>query len=235
MSIEKLFQEFSSKKDEGTLKRLLKDPKPFEYLGIKMGDIRAFGQKLPMSNLDAKAWFELNYFETKLLSTLLVDPKTVDPNLVLTWIEGAYQSVIIDQGISHFFFDVPNYQELLSTLSDSLSPNLEYGFFSLLSTYFRQAPLDEIDIKLSLTWLDRISNTIIDKPLTIQNAMNNAVVMAGLHVPKLVKKAYEVAAKIGYILPLKAKNSCNIQSATDYLIRYKDNAKYSRVAKIHQS
>jgi hypothetical protein len=57
--------------------------------------------------------------------------------------------------------------------------------------------------------------------------------MAGIHLPELVEQAYDKAQQIGYVLPVKAKNSCNIQSATDYLDRYLKEPKYSRVAKLN--
>jgi hypothetical protein len=56
--------------------------------------------------------------------------------------------------------------------------------------------------------------------------------MSGLFVPGLVEKAIEVAKEIGYIMPLKKKNQCNIQSALTYILRYSGDPKFSRVKKI---
>lgn len=235
MDTNNIFNELLKMKDEGTYRRLVKQPKPYDYIGIKLGDLRAYATQLPKDHNLAIALFDLPYYETMLLSTTLINPKRVDSNLILSWCKKASSSSIIDQGISNFFFDIPDYSTILNSLSSSLDSDLEYAFFALLSSYFRTEPLDTIDIKNSIAWLNRIKTTITTKPLVIQNAMNNAVVMAGLHVPDLVLLAREVADHIGYVMPLVAKNSCNIQSATDYLIRYCDNPKYSRVAKINQS
>ncbi len=91
-----------------------------------------------------------------------------------------------------------------------------------------------MDSKVSHRLLDTIQATIVSEIPSIQNAMNNAVVMAGLHVPDLVTHATEVAEKIGYIMPTKALNSCNIQSALDYIQRYSSQTKFSRVARLAQ-
>ena len=221
--------------DVATLKRLSKQPKPFRYIGIKLGDLRSYASKLPKSNDLAKALFDLNIYETMILATMLIEPKSIDPTVVFMWCQKAHSSAIVDQGISNFFFDLPSYPTLLIQLSNDSNEHLTYAFFALLSTYFRSAPLDDIDIPFSISSLNRIRDTIKDQPLSIQNAMNNAVVMAGLHVPQLVLLAKEIALHIGYVMPLVARNSCNIQSASDYLIRYGDNPKYSRVAKLRQS
>jgi hypothetical protein len=112
--------------------------------------------------------------------------------------------------------------------------HLRYAGYATLSAYFRLYPLEKMNYLLGFDSLMMIKNTILNEPLTVQNAMNNAVVMAGLHVPQLVNLAKEVADHIGYILPLKAKNSCNIQSASDYLKRYINQPKFSRVARLEE-
>lgn len=233
--LNQILNDLFAMKDEGTFKRLSKQPKPFQYIGIKMGDLRQYASKLPKNNALAMALFDLNYYESMLLATMIVDPKTYDQSRLLDWCLKAHSSPIIDQGISNFFFELKDYSISLKDLSKSTDEHLAYACFALLSSYFRTAPLNEIDISLSILLLNRIRETIQTQPLTIQNAMNNAVVMAGLHVPDLVSLSIEVADHIGYVMPLVDRNSCNIQSASDYLIRYGDNPKYSRVAKLKQS
>lgn len=229
-----ILNELLKLKDEGVYKRLIKQPKSFEYIGIKMGDLRRFSTQLSKDNALAQTLFDLNYYETKLLATMLVEPSSLSKSTVLAWIKAAQQSAIIDQGIANFFLELSHPTELLMSLSNTIDDDLEYGFWALLSTFFRQADLAIIESCPCKDWLNTIATTINRKPLSIQNAMNNAVVMAGLHVPNLVELAQNVADQIGYILPMKAKNSCNIQSASDYLVRYRHNPKYSRVAKMAQ-
>lgn len=229
-----ILNELLKLKDEGVYKRLIKQPKSFEYIGIKMGDLRQFSTQFPKDNLLAQSLFDLNYFETKLLATMFVEPNTLSESTVLDWIKTAEQTAIIDQGIANFFLELANPTAILMFLSNQADEDFEYGFYALLSTFFRQADLSIIESCPCKDWLNTIASTIDSKPLAIQNAMNNAVVMAGLHAPNLVELARNVADQIGYILPMKAKNSCNIQSASDYLVRYQDNPKYSRVAKMAQ-
>jgi hypothetical protein len=89
-----------------------------------------------------------------------------------------------------------------------------------------------MDTLLGKHILETIKAQLSEESLPIQNAMNNAVVMAGLHVPDLVDLAIEVAIHIGYVLPRVRKNQCNIQSAHEYIIRYSNQPNYSRVAKL---
>ncbi len=210
--LNRIYNDLLTMKDEGTLKRLSKQPKPFQYIGIKMGDLRQYASKLPKNNALADALFELNYYETMLLATMIVDPNTLDSTRVVDWCLKANSSNIVDQGIANFFLDLNDADSILKTLSIATNEHLEYAFFALLSSYFRTQPLDLIDTVNSKAWLDRIRDTILNKPLTIQNAMNNAVVMAGLHVPDLVSLSIEVADHIGYVMPLVDRNSCNIQN-----------------------
>ncbi|RJP62534.1 MAG: hypothetical protein C4543_01760 [Ignavibacteriales bacterium] len=201
-----------------------------KVIGVKITDLRGLAKSIGINHLLALECYQLKLYETMMLATMIADRDQMDMELMRAWAIGTNQTNIIDQGLVHLMIKNPTEfdQYLLWCREDNV--HLRYAGFVFLSTYFRQADLDIIQLNMSLSLLSLIQDTIKDEPLTIQNAMNNAVVMAGLHVPDLVEKANEVAKAIGYILPLKVKNACNVQSASDYLLRYRDQPKYSRVA-----
>ncbi len=232
MDIKYIIEQLNLKKDERINKIYSKDNPSLEIIGVKMKDIRALAKGIGINHGLAIKLNDQEIYETMMLSTLIADHHQITNSLITSWVKRAHQSPIIDQGLSHFFLKVKSYDELLKTWCLSNDDDLRYAGFSLLSTYFRLEALTHIKTDFGIDMLSKIEDTIVKQPPRIQNVMNNAVVMAGLHVPDLVDKAYETAKKIGYILPLKAKNSCNIQSALDYLDRYITQPKYSRVAKI---
>jgi hypothetical protein len=44
--------------------------------------------------------------------------------------------------------------------------------------------------------------------------------MAGMYIVPLTSYCKEVADRIGYVKPTIKVNNCNIQSASDYILRY---------------
>jgi len=206
--------------------------KSYEVIGVKMKDIRSLAKIIGIDNSLAIELYRSNFYEAMMLATMIVSTNHLSYEILREWTKLANSSNIINQGLSSKFLKVENYFLLMKEWCEETEIDLKYASYTFLSSYFRSEDIDKIDIEFSKNILDIIAESISSEVISIQNAMNNAVVMAGLHVPLLVTKAIEVADKIGYIMPLIAKNNCNIQSASDYLLRYKNNVKYSRVAKL---
>lgn len=203
-----------------------------EVYGLTMKDIRDLGKRIGINHGLAIELYESNYFEYLMLASIIADFNMLDLNTSKKWIKKAQSTSIMDQALSSLLIQVSDkHQWILSFITDE-DADIRYGGFSMLSTYFRLEPLETLNTDLGIQALNLIMETLDKEPLTIQNAMNNAVVMAGLHVPELVELATKVAQHIGHVMPLVARNQCNIQSASDYLVRYSTQPKYSRVARL---
>jgi 3-methyladenine DNA glycosylase AlkD len=207
----------------------------YEVIGVTMKDIRALGTKLKKNEKLAIELYDTHIFEAMMLATFIMPEHQMTTRLATKWALSAESSQIIDQGLSPLMMKMKDRNEMINAWYLDQDVNLRYAGYSLFSSYFRGESLSTLDQALGERVLSTIKDIILNEPLLIQNAMNNAVVMAGLHVPTLVEKATEVAMHIGHIMPLVARNQCNIQSAYDYLARYKDNPTYSRVAKINKA
>ena len=220
--------------NESVKKHLTQRKGSFQIIGVAMKDIRALAAKIKQDEALAIDLYETHIFEAMMLATMMMPEDKLTLSLLKSWALSAESSQIIDQGLSPLIMRMQDKSVLIQSWYLDHQESLRYAGYSLFSSYFRGEPLDKIDIPFSIQILEEIKNTIATEPLLIQNAMNNAVVMAGLHVPRLVDKATEVAKHIGHVMPLVARNQCNIQSAYDYLIRYKDNPTYSRVARLNK-
>ena len=203
-----------------------------EVLGLTMKDIRDLGKKIGINHSLAVELYESNIFEYLMLASIVADFKTLDLHTSKKWLKKAQSTSIVDQALSSLLIQKSERHQWIHTFIVDKDSDIRYGGFSMLSTYFRLESLETLNIELGIKALNLILKTLDKEPLTIQNAMNNAVVMAGLHVPGLVDLAKEVASHIGHIMPLVAKNQCNIQSASDYIARYSTQPKYSRVARL---
>jgi len=233
MTLSEILTYIENHPNESGKKRIINRNPELKAYGTTMKDLRDLGVKIGEDHELAIRLYETHIYEAMMLSTFIMPSKFVTEELITTWARKAKASSIIDQGLAHLILKCPHYDQWLKAWIKSPETSLKYAGFSLLSTYFRVESLEKLDINFSKEALSIIKKTLLDEPITIQNAMNNAVVMAGLHVPGLLDLAHEVASHIGHVMPLVAKNSCNIQSASDYLNRYIDNPQFSRVAKLN--
>ncbi len=203
-----------------------------DVIGLTMKDIRNLGKQIGVNHSLAEELFEYSIYEYLMLGSIIADPMMVNEKTARIWLKKAQSTSIVDQALSILLIQHPERHQWLNVFLVDQDEDIRYGGYSMLSSYYRLEPLETLQSDLAVKALKMIKKNLGNEPLTIQNAMNNAVVMAGLHVPSLVELAKEVADYIGHVMPLVAKNQCNIQSASDYLNRYIDQPKFSRVARL---
>lgn len=221
--------------DAGTQKMIRKNTQFTDVYGVQMKHLRALATQLGTQHDLANTLWQQPSYEHRMLAALITDAKQLTLAEMEFDLHQALSSMIVDQALADIVLQTTHPFEWISQWCQSSDVHLRYGGWAILSAYFRLYPLEKMNHPLSHTLLDTIQNTIVNEIPSIQNAMNNAVVMAGLHVPELVTHATQVAEKIGYIMPTKALNSCNIQSALDYIQRYSTQPKFSRVARLTPS
>ncbi|MCR3905776.1 MAG: DNA alkylation repair protein [Tenericutes bacterium] len=203
-----------------------------DVIGVSMKDIRALAKRIKTNHQLANTLFETSTYDYLMLGSIIADYEQLDTETTKEWLTKAQSTAIVDQGLAPLLMQHEKRHQMIKTFIEDSNIHIRYAGYSLLSSYFRSEDLKTLDIDLGIKALVKIKKTLNDEPLTIQNAMNNAVVMAGLHVPDLVSLAKEVADYIGHVMPLVARNQCNIQSASDYIVRYSSQPKYSRVARL---
>lgn len=204
----------------------------FRVLGIPLGTLRPMAKKMGIQHELGVSLYQTNCVEAMFLGCMIMDPKRLSMHEIEKYAIAARSTSIMDQGLTTLIEGSSDYEMILKTWYQSSDEHLRCAGYVLYSSYFRSYPLDDMNISLGIHILEIIQKNLSEESLPIQNAMNNAVVMAGLHVPDLVDLAIEVAKHIGYVLPRVRKNQCNIQSAHEYIIRYSNQPNYSRVAKL---
>jgi len=232
MELNEVLSYFNQHSDAKVKKHLAQRCGSYAIIGVSMGHIRGLAKTIGQDVKLAKALYATHIFDAMMLSTMIMPEKELSLSLLIQWAKQAESSQIIDQGLTSLIMKTSEKDSILNSWYLDDDVHLRYAGYALFSSYFRSEDLNRIDIPLGNKIIERIKSTISSEPLPIQNAMNNAVVMAGLHVPLLVEKATEASLHIGHVMPLVALNQCNIQSAYDYIIRYQDNPTYSRVARI---
>jgi 3-methyladenine DNA glycosylase AlkD len=231
---ESVFQYFESHQNASLIGSQSKRIRGLATYGLTMKELRDLAKSIGIDHELATELFTTNTYDAMMLATLIASPHLCSPSLLQSWALYASSTSVVDQGLSPLMMNSIYRHEIVSTWTLHPHEDIRYAGYSFLSTYFRMEKLELLDISLGSALLSKIEQTILQEPSTIQNAMNNAVVMAGLHVPALFEQAKHTAEVIGYIMPLVAKNSCNIQSALDYIVRYIDQPQYSRTAKLRK-
>ena len=231
---EEVFQYFETHQNASLIRSQSKRIRGLITYGLTMKELRDFAKSIGRNHDLSIELFTTNNYDAMMLATMIASPELCSQTLLQSWALYASSTSVVDQGLNSLMMNSIHRHEIVSTWTIHPQEDIRYAGFSLLSSYFRMEQLELLDVSLGKALLTTIEQTVLQEPSTIQNAMNNCVVMAGLHVPALLEQARHTAEVIGYIMPLRAKNSCNIQSALDYIVRYIDQPQYSRTAKLRK-
>jgi hypothetical protein len=165
--------------------------------GVKVTDLRTLAKTIGYDQYLASELLTIDSYETIFLSVLIKDPSSWQVDDFKLYAKKARSSSVVDQALADVILTSPGGLSCLKDFFQSDDPDLKYAFYATFQGYLRKTPLDILDTSFGAIVLDHIKIHIQDESASIQNAMNNVVVMAGLNVPLLVEKAYEVAHHIG--------------------------------------
>jgi hypothetical protein len=154
------------------------------------------------------------------LAGLVEDPSAATAEQLESWVRAAYWSMLAERCVavlaSKTKFAVGQADRWIAD-PDDMVVCAGYAVYNTLFTVKDDA---ELDLERAGRLLDDIAATIHSRSAAVQYAMKNFIVMAGIYSAPLFDRAMAAAVRIGRVDPVIAKNSCNIQSAVEYLLKY---------------
>lgn len=193
--------------------------------GIKLGDLKDLKKKIKTDHKLALELYKTGNSDAMYLAGLIEDPKEVTIEQLDEWIKDAYWNMLSERCVAvvaaktSFGFEIA--RKWLSS-KDEETVCAGYAVYSTLCTVLDDSKIDMEEVK---NLLNKIANNIHNESIGIQNSMNNFVIMAGIYIKPLHEFALELAERIGEIKPVISENSCNTQTAADYLKKYAEKGK----------
>lgn len=232
MNIEAIVSQLTQASDPKTKALYEKTDAAYEPFGIRMGVLRAIAKSLLGQQDLSAALHRLPSLEARMLSNMIANPANLDADQLEARLLETKSTMYIDQSLLDLIIAAKTGWVLSARWIQNQDEWLRYAGYQLYAALFRQEELTSIPEGIPQSVLNHLSSTIDLETNLVRYAMNNCLIMAGLHVPAVEDLALQIAARVGYVEPLRSKNDCNTQSALDYLNRYLDHPKYSRTAKL---
>lgn len=232
MTIDDIVSQLTQATDPKTKTLYEKTDAAYAPYGIRMGALRAIAKPLQGRHDLSLALHRLLALEARMLSNMIADPAKVDANALEARLLETKSTMYIDQSLLDLVIAAKAGWDLSARWILHQDEWVRYAGYQLYAALFRQEELALFPEGIAHRVLERLASTMNAETPLVRYAMNNCLIMAGLHVPAVEEAALNIAKQIGFVEPLRAKNDCNTQSALDYLNRYLDNPKYSRTAKL---
>ena len=193
--------------------------------GVKMVDLRALAKKIGIDHPLALELYACGNSDAMMLALLIVDPQQVDETLLEEWVALAYWDMLSERGVAELASSNANAWQLAEKWIQSKDEMTACAGYTIYMLLFTKTDNQLMDVKKIKTMLISMSNRIHHELPHLQYAMNNCLIMAGIYIDPIYDFCLELANSIGYVKPTVAINNCNIQSASDYLVRYRGKKK----------
>lgn len=190
--------------------------------GVKTGDLKEIIKKTKKDHELALKLYDTGNSDAMYLAGQIADPSRMDMETLDLWVSKAYWNMMSERCVAVVAakseYGLEAARKWIRS-DDEMTACAGYGTLSTLFSFTDDETLDLDEIR---SIVDDAAERIQNEGVHLQNAMKNFLILTGLYVAPLYDYVMEASENIGRIKPAIAENSCNIQTVTDYLVRYRD-------------
>jgi len=188
--------------------------------GGKMGDLRKFAKTFGIDHPLALSLFESGNHDAMMLSGMICDQSQMTRETLDHWADISRCIIIAESCFASLAASRSDAWEIADAWTKNREEMTACAGFTIYGMLFSYIPDQDLDLDKVKKIIDDIESRIKTELLYLQNAMNNCLIMAGMYIVPLIGYCKETADRIGYVKPTINVNNCNIQSASDYILRY---------------
>lgn len=193
-TVPELLEALEAKGTEAFRKSYLKGGATGRVLGVKMGDLRALAKPLKTQHALALELWASGCFEAQVLAVALLDPKRVDADQAAALVTSACGLPALDKLTDLALPNSPGAAALREAWAASEEAWWGRAGWNLWIAAAKEGPRSQVD------WarvLGRIEVELPDAPRPKKEAMNECLVMIGVHHPALTEAALAVGERLG--------------------------------------
>jgi len=222
MSLDEIMQQLQQWGSESIKKTLVNHGAREPFFGVKVEDLKKI-QKVVKKNYPLSLdLFNTGNSDAMYLAGLISDPAKMTRENLNDWAEKAYWYMLSEFTIAWVASESPYGVEMGLKWIESEKENIATAGWSTLASIAAIKPDEEIDAKLYMHLLERISKTIHSEKNRVRHTMNNFVITVGGYCNHLQKEANETALTIGKVSVNMGGTACKVPLATDYIKKMHD-------------
>lgn len=215
MTLTDVMSQLQAAAHEGTKKRYTKNQEPQPFFGVPMGVFTRLAKSLKGQEALIPDLWQTGNLDAQVLATYMMDPKKVDPDLVLSLLEREGVSIIVlDKLMDKVIAKLPEPVTWLSWFE--ASPRLDHQrlYWSLVA---RQAINQSMEKEEAQAYLDVIFDQLGQTEEPVKWSMNRAQVEIALAYPDLKDQVLANAPLIGAYRDMKVSKGCTSAYAPEWI------------------
>lgn len=197
--------------------------------GVKMGDLRKLAKEIGIDHTSALSLYASGNHDAMMLAGMICDPQRLTREILDQWVESSRCNMVAERCVAPLAAARGDAWEIAEAWMKSREEMTACAGFTIIGMLFSYIPDQDLDLDKVKNIIDDIESRIkIERPY-LQNAMNNCLIMAGMYIVPMTAYCKDTADRIGYVKPTIKLNNCNIQSASDYILRYAPRSKVKSI------
>jgi 3-methyladenine DNA glycosylase AlkD len=172
--------------------------------GVKMGDIRTLAKSIKTNNELARSLWQTGNIDARLLSILIIDPKTLSADELDKMVRSASFTQVADWLSAYVIKEHPDKENLRIKWMTSRDPWAARAGWSLTAGRVARNP-DGLDLP---ALLDRIESEMPDAAPEVQWTMNTTLAQIGICFAIHRKRAVSIGEKLGIYRDFPVSKGC---------------------------
>ena len=172
--------------------------------GVRLGDIRKIAAKIKTNHELAIALWDTGNIDARLLSILLIKPKSLSRDAMDRMVRSANFAQVADWLNSYVVKNHPDKESLRQSWMEDEDPWAARAGWNLTSGRIAKNP-DGLDLP---ALLDRIESEMGKAAPEVQWTMNSCLAGIGIHFPKHRKRALAIGEKLGIYRDYPVSKGC---------------------------
>lgn len=205
---------------EQTLKTFARHGAPIDSMyGVKVGDLKTIMKKIKGNQSLAMELYETGNADAMYLAGLVADGSQMSKKNLETWAKNASWQMISEYTVPWVASESPFGCELAMKWIKSKDPKIASTGWATYSSIVAIRPDDDLDLSEIETLLTLVLEKVHQADGRVAYTMNGFVISVGSYVQPLLKKAKEIAKKIGIVKVDMGDTACKVPVATDYIAK----------------
>lgn len=216
MTVTEVLQILEKNKNDKYIEKNSNDSQiKYKSFGLGIGQIKNIAKEIGKNHKLATELWDEPYIETKILSSLISDPKLIDNDKIEEMMLSADYWIISHSLVSNLISKFKDKEKLFEKWYNSENERLLRGAYLLLYEIAKKDKNPGTEYYKTL--IDTIENELQSSENYLKDAMNNALIMIGSLNKELNGYALKAAKNIGEVIVDYGDNSCQALSAEKHL------------------
>jgi 3-methyladenine DNA glycosylase AlkD len=230
-TLSQIMRELEKKGSAQTRKIYANHGAPEEFFGVKIGDLKDIAKKIKGDQELALQLYDTGNIDAMYLAGLVADGSKMTKRQLENWAKLAPWHMISEYTVPFVAHRHPDAAELAMKWIKSPQETVACAGWATYAGILAVRPDDELDLAEIEQLLNRIESEIHTAKNRVRYTMNGFLIGVGGYVKPLLKRAKQVAQKIGDVKVELGKSACKVPLASEYIAKLESMGKVGQKRK----